>query len=88
MAKLLLGIQGVVTFINNILVAGSNRTELNEMLKRVHVCGLTVKKRKMYIFCKTSNVFHLIDKTGLYRKPDLVDVIRKARRQLIASSSK
>lgn len=83
MEQLLAGIEGVVCFIDDILITGGNQTEhllrLEKVLNCLRDCNLTVKKEKCEFFQKSvSYLGYIIDKDGLHKSPDKIKAIRDA----------
>jgi hypothetical protein len=83
MEQTLQGLPGVIVFLDDILVTGSNHTEhlarLREVCKRLKEKGLTVSQEKCTFFA--DNVEYLgfvIDKKGLHTSDSKVKAIRDA----------
>lgn len=76
----LAGIEGVVCFVDDILVTGKNREQhfknLEEVFKRLYECGLTIKRDKCKFLQKTVKFLgHVIDKVGLRASKEKVEKI-------------
>ena len=80
---LLQGIDGVVTYLDDILISGRNEVEhlqvLNEVLSRLDKAGLRLKQQKCE-FMKTSVTYlgHRVDGTGLHPLRNKVQAIKDA----------
>lgn len=76
------GIEGVICFLDDILITGCNKEQhiqrVEEVLERLQNCGLTISKGKSEFF-KDSVVYlgHKIDSEGLHKLSDKVDAIVK-----------
>lgn len=82
MEKILLGTKGIVNFIDDILVTGSNDIEhlnnLKEVMKRFRENGIRLNKSKCLFFQKEINYLgHIISKEGLKKDRSRLDAIFK-----------
>lgn len=78
------GFQGVVVFMDDILVTAKNRElhheRLEAVLKRLQDCGLRVCKDKCTFFAKSVDYLgHTIDKEGLHPSKKIVEAILQAK---------
>ena len=83
MDNLLVGIPGVVVYLDDILVTGATETEhlnsLEEVLKRLEKYGLRARKSKcLFTVPSVSYLGHKIDAEGLYPLPDKLQAIKEA----------
>ena len=84
MSRILIGLDGVVCQMDDILVFGSNKAQhdarLHAVLKRIEAAGVTLNKQKCE-FGKTSITFlgHRIDETGIRADPDKTKAIREMK---------
>ena len=80
---LLQGISGVVTYLDDILIAGNTEEQhlaaLDEVLTRLEKAGLRVKPNKCE-FMRTSVAYlgHMVDEMGLHPLPNKVQAIKDA----------
>ena len=80
---LLQGIEGVVTYLDDILVTGSSEEAhlkaLDEVLSRLHQAGLRVKQSKCaFMRPSVTYLHHRIDADGLHPLMDQVGAIKEA----------
>lgn len=85
METLLLGIEGVVCFLDDICVTGPNKeihmARLEQVLQRLQSAGLRLQKSKCEFFCESVNYLgYVIDKEGLRTSPKKVEAIVNAPR--------
>ena len=83
MDMILQGIDGVICYIDDILVAGSTDEQhlerLEEVLKRLKEYGLRVKRNKCDFFQRQVEYLgHQVDADGLHTLPSKVDAIVQA----------
>lgn len=83
MEQMLVGIPGVVCFLDDILVTGKNQNEhinrLKEVCTRLRNHGLTVSKNKCKLFCKSVEYLgYVVSSEGLSTSPTKIEAILKA----------
>lgn len=82
MESLLLGVRGVVVFLDDILISAPERKthikRLEEVLTILSKAGLKLASQKCEFFCKEIKYLgHVINKDGLHTNPDKVNEIKK-----------
>lgn len=83
METILAGIQGVVCFLDDILITGENnevhKERLYEVCSRLQANGLTVSKKKCEFFCKSVEYLgYILSEEGLSTSPSKVSAIERA----------
>ena len=81
--SILQGIDGVVIYLDNILITGASKeahlTTIDEVLSSLDRAGLRVKKSKCeFMKSSVTDLGHRIDADGLHPLPDRVRVIKEA----------
>lgn len=85
MDQLLLGLEGVKCFFDDIIIQGSSEeqllTRLRQVLQKLKDNNLRVNKEKCHFFKKSINYLgHTIDKDGLHKNQDKIKAISNAER--------
>ena len=75
---------GVIVYLDDILVAGSNDEDhlrkLDQVLSRLQAAGLTLKKQKCeFALPSVQYLGHIINAQGLHPSPKKVEAVRSAR---------
>ena len=83
MDVILQGIEGVICYIDDILITGTSEEEhlerLEEVLKRLKAHGLRVKRNKCQFFLKSVTYLgHQVDANGIHTMPSKVEAIVQA----------
>ena len=83
MKSLLGNLPGVLVYLNDILVSGTNHDDhlrnLNIILERLESAGLTLKKEKcVFALPLVEYLGHVIDRSGLHPSPQKVRAIKEA----------
>ncbi|XP_031343921.1 uncharacterized protein K02A2.6-like [Photinus pyralis] len=83
MEKVLIGLEGVTCFLDDILIAGRNKEEhllrIDLVLNKLEKYGLTVRREKCNFFQKSVNYLgFVIDEEGLRPSTEKVDALLKA----------
>ncbi|XP_037930007.1 uncharacterized protein K02A2.6-like [Teleopsis dalmanni] len=81
MENLLLKIEGVVVFIDDILITAGNRVEhvkrVKQVLSVLQDAGFSLSLEKCNFFCKKVEYLgHIIDKEGLHTNPEKIKMIK------------
>ena len=80
---ILQGIEGVICYIDDILITGTSKEEplerLEEVLKQLKAHGLRVKRNKCQFFQKSVTYLgHQVDANGIHTMPSKVEEIVQA----------
>ncbi|KAJ2953009.1 hypothetical protein O0L34_g7390 [Tuta absoluta] len=83
--SVLAGLEGVIVFLDDILVTGKDKQQhldrLSAVLKRLDDAGLTVQRSKCeFMKSEVSYLGHVIDRSGIRKSPDKVKAILEAPR--------